>query len=553
MALENEELNNNKNPNPKNEIENIIEEDLKNDNTNDLPDAEKIVEEVKERLDEELSKEDSGATFKPSDTSMSTKHRVFKILENTIYTIIAIVVLLFTIFTITNVNNSNIASGVSILGIDVSGLNKSDAIRKVTNRINANLSNDIVLKHNDFETNISSEQLEVTFDIESAVDDAFITSIGNNAFSNSFKKLSLIIKPTNILPDVSINEEQLDTSLNDISTQLPDAVIQSTYYIDNNNLVITSGKPGVIIDSHTMKNTIINKIHDLSYINAPIDIATIFQEPEQINIESIYKEIRKDPKDAYYDAQTHVVYPEENGLDFNISLEEAQKIAEVGQDEYSIPLKTLQPNVTTNMIGMEAFPDLLSSFSTKYIKSNRDRTTNLILASNKVNGTVVLPGETFSYNSTVGERTIAAGYKEAAIYKDGQVINGLGGGICQISTTLYNAALYANLEIVERRNHQFVPSYANAGRDATVVYGSQDFKFKNNRNYAIKIVSSVNNGVAKFEIYGLRESNDYEVVISSNITSRTANSLTSATYKTLKQDGQVVWSGTISRDTYKVH
>ena len=105
-----------------------------------------------------------------------------------------------------------------------------------------------------------------------------------------------------------------------------------------------------------------------------------------------------------------------------------------------------------------------SQYSTSYSTKNQKRTTNLRLAANKINGTVLMPGETFSYNKVVGERTIAAGYQEAPIYVSGKVVDGLGGGICQITTTLYNAVVYANLEIVERSNHQFVPSYAPASR-----------------------------------------------------------------------------------------
>ena len=223
------------------------------------------------------------------------------------------------------------------------------------------------------------------------------------------------------------------------------------------------------------------------------------------------------------------------------------------KDEYTIKLKTLYPNITTSMIGMEAFPDLLSTFSTRYVTSNKNRTTNLRLAANKINGTVIMPGETFSFNKIVGKRTIEAGYKDAAIYQDGKVVDGLAGGICQISSTLFNAVVYANLEITERRNHQFVPSYVTAGRDATVVYGAQDFKFKNTRNYPIKIICSVNNGIAKFDIYGLKESNEYEVVITSKVTSRTSKYIYSTTWKTLKQNGQIISSKVICKDTYKTH
>ena len=499
--------------------------------------------------------ESNESKFKQTEIKSHAKHIVIKICENIFFTLIAIIVIAFTIFTIVNTDNSIISSGISILGVDVSGLDKTAATDKISNHIQETLeNNDIILKHNEFETNIGPEQIETKINVSSAIDAAFDIGSGSNIFNNSFKKLSLLIKNVDIQPTLSINNEQLNTTLSDISTQLPDAVKQSDYYIDGNNLIVTSGKSGVVINNEEMIKNINSKLSDLSYINAPIEIETINKDPEPINIDNIYNEIHKEAVDAHFDSATHIVYPEENGLDFSISLDEAkQLLVSEKKEEYSIPLKTLKPNVTTNMIGMEAFPHLLSSFSTRYPASNRDRTTNLKLAASKVNGTVVLPGQTFSYNSVVGQRTIAAGYKEAAVYQDGEVVQGLGGGICQISTTLYNAALYANLDIVERRNHQFVPSYIGAGRDATVVYGSQDFRFKNNRNYAIKITCSVDKGVATFNIHGLKEDSDCEVVISSNITSRGANSFTSATYKTLKRGGQVISSSTISRDTYKVH
>ena len=223
------------------------------------------------------------------------------------------------------------------------------------------------------------------------------------------------------------------------------------------------------------------------------------------------------------------------------------------KDEYVVPLKVLYPTVTTNMLGTEAFPDLLSTYSTNYSTRDTDRTTNLKLATSKINGTVLMPGETFSYNKVVGERTIAAGYKEAPIYVSGKVVDGVGGGICQITTTLYNAVVYANLEIVERTNHQFVPSYARASRDATVVYGAIDFKFKNNRDYPIKLVCSVANGTANFQIFGLKSENDYEVEISDRVTSTTSSAIYSEAYKILKQNGQVVASELLSRDVYKRH
>ncbi|MBR2156160.1 MAG: VanW family protein [Clostridia bacterium] len=261
----------------------------------------------------------------------------------------------------------------------------------------------------------------------------------------------------------------------------------------------------------------------------------------------------KEPKDAYYTVDPHVVYPSENGLDFNISLEEAKNLLNSSETECTIPLKVLTPNVTTNMIGVEAFPDLLATFSTKYATSNTNRTTNLRLAADKINGYVLLPNETFSYNTVVGKRTIAAGYKEAAVYENGEVVQGLGGGICQISTTLFNSVLLANLEIVELHNHQFIPSYVSAGRDATVVYGTKDFQFKNNRQHALKITCSVSRGIATFNIYGVKEENEYEVSVYAKVNSKTSKYIKSSTYRTIKSNGTIINNELIANFTYKTH
>ena len=467
--------------------------------------------------------------------------------------LIIIVAICFSIFTIFNNNNENIVTGISIKNIDVSGLSKTQAKEKVENYIKEKLPENILLKHNDFETSIPLSSIEVNFDIDGAIDQALQIGKSGNIIQNSFEALKVMLYPIDIEPNFSLNEQLLIDALNDISTKLPDTVIESSYYIENNNLILTSGKAGNVVNINQMESYIKNGIMNLTLKNRTLDIATSIKQPSKINIEKVYEEVHKEAKDAYYTQNPFSVYPSENGMDFAISLEEASKMLEEEKEEYTIPLKILYPKVTTNMIGTEAFPDLLSSFSTKYNARDTDRTTNLKLAANKINGTVLMPGETFSYNQVVGARTIAAGYKEAPIYVQGQVVDGLGGGICQITSTLYNAVLFANLEIVERSNHQFVPSYVSASRDATVVYGSIDFKFKNNRNYPIKLICSVANGIANFQIFGLKTENDYEVTISSYETGRTSNAIYSEAYKILKKNGQVVVRQLLSRDVYKRH
>ena len=220
-------------------------------------------------------------------------------------------------------------------------------------------------------------------------------------------------------------------------------------------------------------------------------------------------------------------------------------------EEYEQDLIYTKADVTVNDLGKEAFPDLLATFSTNYVTSNTDRTTNLRLAAGKINGTVVMPGEIFSYNKVVGKRTVSAGYKEAAIYQDGGVTNGLGGGICQISTTLYNAVIKANMEIETRRNHMFVPSYIGAGKDATVVWGSTDFKFKNRRDYPIKIETSVSGGVARVDIYGLRTNNEYDISLETKTIKSSSTSLVVESYRVTRLNGEIIKKEKLYTDTYK--
>lgn len=467
---------------------------------------------------------------------------------------ISILLVLFSIFTIYNAFNTNIISGVHIKGIDVSGLSPSDAKYRIDNYVKNNLPEEIKVKHGDFEATISLSQMDIAFDTKAASNSAFQVGRQGNLFENNLYVLSTMFGNVNIEPKVTLNKELLTKNLEDISTQLPDAVMQSSYYIEGNELIIMAGKEGNVVDIDATIEAIRNSISTFSCNDTPVEIVVKTKQPDKINIEKIHNEIYKEPVDAYYTKEPFSVYPSENGIDFNISLEEAKAIISSEQkEEYSIPLKVIYPNVTTNMIGTEAFPDLLSNFSTNYAASNRNRTTNLILAANKINGTVLMPGETFSYNKVVGARTIAAGYKEAPIYVQGRVEDGLGGGICQITSTLYNAVVYANLEVTQRTNHQFVPSYVTASRDATVVYGAIDFQFKNNREYPIKLVCSVSGGVANFKIFGMRQEDDCEVQISSYETGRTSTAIYSEAYKILKRDGQVVDRQLLSKDTYKRH
>ena len=382
-----------------------------------------------------------------------------------------------------------------------------------------------------------------------------------------------MIAKNNIMIKIYYNEEVLDNKISSILSALPGAVQEYSYYIEDENLIITKGKGGIIIDKERLKELINDKIQKLESNTAIIEIPVVNKEPDAVDLEKIRSEIYKEAQDAYITQDPLTVHPNVNGVDFAISLDEAKEILKEDKEEYVIPLKITVADRTISDLGEEAFPNVLGTFTTRYDASNKNRSNNISLASDKINGTVVLPGETFSYNQTVGKRTIDAGYKEAGAYAGGKVIQEVGGGICQVSSTLYNAVLYANLEIVDRSNHYFQTSYVDAGRDATVSWGTVDFKFKNNRQYPIKVEAVSKNGVTKISIKGIKEDTEYEVVIQSEITSiiqksvkyeedssldssveqveqEGHNGCTSKTYKILKLNGAIVSTEEISTDYY---
>lgn len=491
-----------------------------------------------------------------------------------IIVIIFAVIILFssTIFALVNINNEKIISGVTIKGIEVSGLSKEEAKKKLETIYNEKLTKDIEIKYEDYVSSLNPSVMEVKYDIEKAVNEAYSIGKVSNIFANNYEILFTLIKRKNINVEMSLNEETTRQNIEDIGIKIPGIVIESTYSVEDDKLIISKGKEGKYVDTEKLLLKVKENLNDININKNYIEMPVVDKKPEKINLDKIHEEIYKEVKDAYYTKEPFTIYPEVEGIDFDI--EAAKNIIQSEEkDEYEIPLIITKPKVTIDQIGTEAFPDLLGTFTTRYDASARDRTTNLVIACQKINGKVILAGDVFSYNQTLGARTAAAGYKNAKVYENGQVVDGIGGGICQISSTLYNAALFANLEIVERRNHQFVTSYAPAGRDATVVYGMTDFKFKNTRKYPVRIVASSTNGIAKVSIYGIKEDEEYTFQFNTKtvatipfttvyeedeslepgtekIKQNGANGIRTETYITKMLNGKIISTKLLSRDTY---
>lgn len=550
-----------------------LEEETEEENKNMLEiEEESNKPEEQEKID--LNKTEEQEIIELKETNEKETKKKKHIIPIVITTILICFLIIFSvIFSLINISNNKILSGVTVMGIDVSGLEQEEAIKKLEEMAQNKETSDITLKYEDYETTINGKQFSVKYDIETAVNEAYNIGKDGNIIENNYNILFTQIFKKDIDISVYYDEETLNSKLKDISLKLPGAVKQSSYYIEDENLIIVKGEAGVKINESEMKEKIISTIRKLEDKDNIVSISVEEIEPNKIDLQKIRDEIYKEPQDAYVSKNPTTVHTHVNGVDFAISLEEAQKLLEEEKQEYTIPLKITVPSKTIKDLGEEAFPDLLATYTTRYDASNVNRSNNLSIAASKIDGTILMPDEVFSYNTVVGARTIEEGYKEAGAYSGGEVVQAVGGGICQISSTLYNTALLANLEIVDRSNHQFQTSYVPVSRDATVSWGYLDFKFKNTRTYPIKIVASAKNGVATISMYGIKEETEYEVVIQSQVLSYIPytvkyvedstlaqgkevvvqsgyNGCKSEAYRILKLNGKVVSKTLLSRDTY---
>ena len=449
------------------------------------------------------------------DQLMKRRKKIF-VISIIVIILLFVIAIALTAFSIVASVNNKIISGVTINGVDVSGLTVNEAEEKLNKQIEETKIDELNIEYEDYKNTIIRDDLNINYSVKNAVDKAYKIGRDNNIILNNFKIIGTFFSKEDIRIETSYNTEMMDSIVEDVSTKLPGLVVEYTYCIEDDELIITPGKAGIALNEEEFRNGILNRFagNILNKDESIMKIPVVNKEPDDIDIEKIYEEIHTEPQDAYIKKDPFEIVVDKDGVDFDISMEEAKKIvSEKGKEEYIIPLKITKAKKTVKDLGSKAFPDRLSRYSTRYDASNRDRSTNLELSAKKINGTVLLPGEEFSYNKVVGKRTIENGYKNAAVFSNGRVEDGLGGGICQISTTLYNAVLLANLEITERRNHSFVTSYEDPGRDATVVYGVQDFKFKNSRKYPVKIEASVKNGVATMTVMGIKEDVEYDVKI----------------------------------------
>ena len=322
-------------------------------------------------------------------------------------------------------------------------------------------------------------------------------------FGNLFRYLLCCVLPADVdRLDKTINADYLNNRIDGALEQLKLFTADKGYKLDKEKktLTLVKGAGEIELDRDKLYSAISAALaagqEELSFS----ELKTPLKEPD---FQAMYNELSAEPVNAYY-TDTFDVVDEVVGCSFNTDT--ARKLWENAglAEEVKIPLEISYPEYTAEELRSVLYRDKLGSQTTLYTWSTSNRINNINLAADTLNGMVLMPGEVFSYNDALGERTEEAGYKSAGAYNDGQVVEAIGGGICQVSSTLYCAVMFANLKTVSRTNHYFKVDYLDYGLDATVSWGKPDYKFSNNRDYPVKIVAYCDNDAKSLtiEIWG---------------------------------------------------
>ena len=420
-----------------------------------------------------------------------------------IVALIALVIVSLSVYTYTT---HTIYAGVKVGDVSLSHMTTetaSDALKEALPESDQSLT----LVFDGQEREISLCDFGVAYDIQQTAECAmrygkegnFFTRIKNVVVSmftgyNSGMKFAY---------DSAALEEKVNTMLEGAGTP----VQEYSYEVKDDKLYITNGTPGNMPDKSFVTEKILEAVTNLSF-DDEIEFKKETREPKEVDIDALAKEFSEEAADASYEyaGGEVMIHPHKYHIEFDT--DKAKKIVSENSEygkTYQIPAKITSPEFLYEEAKEKLFANTLGSYKSTYNPGDVSRSSNVALAAKLVNGTIIMPGAEFSYNTVVGKRTEEAGFKVAHVYMNNEVVDGIGGGICQVSSTLYCAVLYANLQVTERVNHQLPVSYVPLGQDATVDYGNIDFRFVNNTGYPLRILTHASNGVMYASLEGFKD------------------------------------------------
>ncbi|MGE4276359.1 MAG: VanW family protein [Lawsonibacter sp.] len=416
-----------------------------------------------------------------------------------------------------------ILPNVSIAGLNVSGSTAAQAEQTIGQEFDsekqADLDKAVELRCEDYVGYLGGEY----FQVDAVACAQAAMSVGReNFFAAGAQYISHLLGSSQDLSiyQVVLSKEgqaELDRQLQTVDGAIGTLEDENDYVADTGEgtLTMTKGRTHRAVDREAAAAATVEAFSKLlDGESGIVQLKTVEQPPKNPEFDAIHSQLYAEVQDAHMDPETYEITEAVLGVDFDVAAAQAAFDAAQEGETFTIPLKLTQPKETKESLEAKLFRDLLGQ-GTSVVGGTANRKNNVKLSAAACDGVVLLPGEEFSYNGTTGSRSPDKGYLPAPIYLGGKSEDDVGGGICQTSSTIYYAVLHTTLEVVERHDHKFAVGYVPDGMDATVFYGSLDFRFKNNTEYPVKLVTECYDKAGKryltVELYGTNVDGRYGV------------------------------------------
>ena len=442
--------------------------------------------------------------------------------------LVAVIIIVVTVFFKAPADNGFILNNVFAAGVDLSGMTKEQAKKALHAATDDTYSRlDMSVQVLDSTILLSPKDTGARLDVDAVAEAAYnYGRTGSRSEQQQAKDQAQNSSYTiSILPYLSLDTTYIQNTIRNLGMEYSTTLSQTSWEIkgERPSMDVTGD-----IDTQTAHQTLYIHLGTAEYGLVTTELyeqildaynINIFQvvgncsvlAPTPLDYEAIWNQLCIAPVDAVIDPITYAVTPEQLGYGFTLEeLTTTVENAEYGS-VVTLPLKYLVPTITAEAISGELFQDTLSSFQTT-ISTDKNWNANLQLAVDLINGTIVRAGEEFSFNTALGEVTAEKGYRNVVTYVGKLLREVTGGGLSQVASTLYNAVLMADLDVIERHNHTYAPSYVNMGFDADISFGTKDLRFVNTMELPVKIQASIVGDTLNISLIGTN-TKEYRVEI----------------------------------------
>ena len=478
--------------------------------------------------------------------------------------------------------NDKVYKGVFIDSQDASGMSRQELKQVLDTKYQAVVDSlDILLKTEKSELKAGYTELKVQYYTEAAAKSAYSIGHSGNIFERLYDVANAGIKGVVIDMPLTFDEGKLDSFVNKFYDMTLINVKEGALLITDSTVTIRSGSHGENIDKTRTAELVKKLIAD--HKGGIVEPEVIITPTTKFNVDELYKQISSNSTDATYKLENTVLtlIPHIVGrqIDRTRLADIMDELDKTENTERILPVTYTNPSITSDVAASLLFKDELATASTSFstgTENGKNRGFNMGIAVDKINNMILAPGQEFSFNEVVGPRDLEHGFKIAHVYSAGKIIDGVGGGICQVSSTMYNSVLKADLQVAERRNHSFTVGYVPLGQDATAYYGGVDFRFINSSKWPMKLLAVIKGNKISFSIIGTNETPEKAVIISNKILKETPypvkytddptlpmgttketqegmKGFVVETYKTIKIDGKVISETKLHTSTYKAY